>query len=273
MGLRLQTADNRIDFIVREERFTSYLYGRKVPGFSCLYSQGLRAVTQTDPESGVSLWVAHGNVNGIAFGSVNGEGSEKPAGRIATRELTARKGSQSLGFRQHCDWIGPDGVLHMTDTRLVRVLPGPSEGAILELTLTLTAPEQRPVLLGQTEDALLLLRLAAPLLPANGGHVRHSAGEEGLEDLHGRSAAWCACMGVAQGETVGIAFLEYPRNPWFPSPWLARADGLISPSPFLWRSVEIEPGRSLSLRYRLMVHSGYVEAGWAQERLQEWERE
>jgi hypothetical protein len=103
--------------------------------------------------------------------------------------------------------------------------------------------------------------------------MRNSEGDYGVEAIHTRSASWCASMGVVQGETVGIAVLDHPHNPWYPSTWVASEEGLLSPGPSPWRTTPLEPGRSLSLRYRLIVHRGYVEAGWAQARLQEWENE
>jgi hypothetical protein len=71
---------------------------------------------------------------------------------------------------------------------------------------------------------------------------------------------------------VGFALLEHPDNPWYPSPWLCREDGLLSPSPFAWRKLDLEPGAVLTLQYRLIVHSGYVEAGWVRERQADWLR-
>ena len=80
-------------------------------------------------------------------------------------------------------------------------------------------------------------------------------------------------MGVVQGVTVGIAFLEHPTNPSYPSPWICRPDGTLSPTPYAWREDYLPPDRTLHLRYRIHVYQGYVETGWADARLAEYARE
>ncbi len=274
VSVTLQTGPNRLDFYVRGERFATYRYApTELPGFTALYATGGRAIT---PE-GRALWLAHGSINGIAFGALSEKSAKdaKPAsaGRIVSTEMLARRGPLSVGFRQTCAWIAPDDRCLLTDERTIRVTAGPAEGGILDLSLRLIATEESPVTLGRTESALLLLRAAPALCPAGGGQLRNSAGDYGPAAMRGRGAAWCAGVGVVQGATVGFALLDHPDNPWHPSPWLAQDDGTLSPSPFSWRSLELPPGGALRLRYRLLVYSGYVEAGWADARLAEFAAE
>ena len=135
------------------------------------------------------------------------------------------------------------------------------------------APGEGMVEFGRSDRALLCARIAPTLMPSGGGQLRNSSDEFGPDALNGRQASWCACNGVVLGETVGIAILDHPGNPWHPSPWLVRDDGLMSPSPFAWQGYTLRPERPLALRYRVLVHSGYVEAGWVQARLADWLRE
>lgn len=277
MAVALQTGPGRLDLLVRGERFTTYLYGedRLVPGFTVLNASGNRAVTQPDRPDGVSLWLAHGNIDGVAFctepTAPNGESGE--TGRIVTTEMTARRGSQTVGFRQTCAWRAADGRSLLTDTRMVRAFPGSGESRILDLNYLFSPPEGKSVTFGRTDESLLMVRAASALRPAGGGQIRNSTGDYGAESLHGRAAAWCACVGVVQAETVGFTLLDHPANPWHPPPWIARDDGTLSPSPFAWRTLELTPGKTLFLRYRLIVHRGYVDQGWADARLAEYAHE
>ena len=269
MKPHLTTAPGRIDIHLRGERFATYETGG-APGFTAIHANGLRAVTQLDASVGRCLWMMHGSVNGAAFGT--GTQSDRPSGHVVTSDLSARRGSQSVGFRHECSWIAPDGVCLLHESRTVRVTEGPSSGGILDIGITLTSVG-RSIELGQSDDALLCTRVASSLLPSGGGQLRNSRDDFGSTDVHGRQASWCACNGVVNGETVGLAILDHPNNPWHPPPWVVSENGLISPSPYAWRKESLSPGSVLALRCRIVVHSGYVEAGWIQARMTEWLRE
>ncbi len=301
--LSLLTANDRLEIFARGERFAAYRHGEDAtPGFTALYASGERALTQPAP-NGLGLWLMHGNVNGAAFGGETEEekrqgGADEtgrarrneneqqatndkqllPVGRIVTDDLTVRRGTYSVGFQHECGWILPDGERILTTVCTTRVLPGPSEGVILDVELRLQAPADRPVTLGRTDDALMCIRAASGLYSVEPfamgtGQTRNSLGEYGTSQVHGRAARWCANVGVVDGETCGFAFLEHPANPVFPSPWIARPDGVLSPSPFGWRTQTLAPREALRLRYRLLTHLGYVNQGWADARLQDFARE
>lgn len=263
------------------------------PGFVALYAPAERLITRT-VENGLALWLGHGNVNGLAFGiedaeptgsldrSENSELTEQLAnsadGEIVSLEMLTRRSAYSVGFQHECAWLAPDGKRIVTDTRTVRVTPGPSEGAILDIQIVLQVPGDTPVVFGRSQSAFLSIRAASALTSVDAfamgaGQLRNSLGAYGSENVHSRMAKWCACVGVVRGETVGFAFLEHPDNPFFPSPWIARPDGVLSPSPFGWRSFNLGAGESLTLRYRLLVHVGYVNQGWADARLADFVRD
>ena len=307
--ISLLTADDRLEIFVRGERLAAYRHNDcGTPGFVALYASGERALTQPAP-GGLGLWLMHGNVNGVGFGVEDGEEGKRgrgeegtnhepragrmgrsqagkdtsheplsSSGRIVTDDLTVRRGTYSVGFRHTCGWIMPDGQRALTTVCTYRALPGPSEGAILDMEVRLQSPQDRPVTLGRADESLLCIRAASGLYSVEpfamgAGQTRNSLGEYGAEQVHGRAARWCANVGVVDGETCGFAFLEHPHNPAFPSPWIARPDGVLSPSPFAWRSQTLAPGEELRLRYRLHTHLGYVNQGWADARLMDYARE
>ena len=271
MKPHITTAPGRIDLHVAGERFTSYELQNAAPGFTVLHATGLRPVTQPDAGAGLCLWLIHGNVNGMSFGV--GDPEDPTTGRIVTRDLVVRRGSQSVGFLHECDWVDGDAKVLLHEARTVRVANAPSSGALLDLDVVLQASADGPLDLGITESSLVCCRVAPSLMPSGGGQLRNSSDDFGPQDLHGRPASWVACTGVVQGETVGMAFLEHPDNPWYPSPWIVQEDGRLSPSPFAWRSQTLPAGRSLALRYRILVQTGYVEAGWIRARMVDWLRE
>jgi len=71
------------------------------------------------------------------------------------------------------------------------------------------------------------------------------------------------------GKTEGIAILQHPSNPWYPSPWFTRDYGFFSPTPMYWpedgNTSQFHKGDKITLRYRVLVHSGnHLEAGIAE---------
>jgi hypothetical protein len=265
MSAILRTAPDRLDFFVRNALFATYLPDG-LPGFWAIYATDNRALARAESAESRIFYLAHGNVNGVSFGVSTNEDA-LPSGQIISRDLMARRGSQSVGFQQICDWIAPHNQIFLTETRTIRVQAGPAEGAVLDWTSVLQASETLAVNFGVTEDAFLLLRPVSALTSHFGGQMRNSLGDYGAEAMHGRAASWCGGIGVIAGQTVGFVLLDHPENPWHPVPWLTCANGLISPSPFAWRNFTLTAGRQLLLRYRLLVHSGYVDQGWADKRL------
>ena len=277
---------------MRGERFASYRSGPENPGFTALLAPENRVLTRATRADGLALWIGHGSVNGVAFGTEAKPDEESDVlakiapdlaafrerytqqiGRIIPTETMARRGSHSIGFQQICEWRSPDDTLLLTDVRTIRVLPGPAEGRILDILLELRAPEEMAVLLEPSQDSLVQIQVASPLFPNGGGQLRNRNGDYGVEAMHGKGAAWCAAIGVVNGQTVGIVMLDHPANPGHPSPWIVREEGILSPSPFGWSRLELAPNESLALRYRLLIHEGYVDQGWADARMSDWLRD
>lgn len=277
MSVALRTGANRIDLWVRGERFATYRYGESASGLSDLFAAGYRAVTRGGETDGLSLGVCHGSVSGVAFGLFDAPetdgGAAGTIARIVSEEIMGRRGSQSVGLQQTCAWLNAEGRRLLTDRRTLRAFPGFGEGRVLDLTLDLIAPDDAPARLERNDAPFLWMRVASSLWPTGGGQLRNSRGEYDLEAIQGQGADWCACVGVVERETVGFALLDHPGNFGHPAPWIARADGLLSPAPFLAHALELAPCRRVTFRYRLHVYRGYVDAGWATARLAEFARE
>lgn len=262
----LLTAPGKVELWTRGERFAVYLPDTSVPGFASLTVMGSRLLTQT-AANGLALYLRHGNVNGVAFGTENADG------KVTSEEFMARRGSQSVGFQHRLRYLAPNNTLLFTETRTVRVVPSASEGSILDMTLELQANPEFPVIFEPSPDSFLTLHAAQEFTPANNGQMRNSLADYGAEALHGRAARWAGVVGVVENETVGTVLLDHPGNLWYPSLWVAREDGTLSPSGLAWRRYELPASQILTLRYRLQTHVGYVDQGWADARLLDFIRD
>ena len=258
-SVTLLTAPGKVELWTRGERFAVYLPDAPVPGFESLTIMGSRLLTQMQNNT-PALWVRHGSVNGIAFGT------ENAAGQIVSEEFTARRGKMSIGFQHRLHWLAPDSTTLLTETRTVRALPAPSDGSILDITVELQANSEFPVVFEPSVESFLTLKAAQAFVNGS-GQARNSLGDYGAQELHGRAARWIGMIGVVQGETVGMVWLDHPGNLWYPSLWVADADGTLSPSGLAWRRYELPANHTLTLRYRLQTHVGYVDHSWADARL------
>ena len=92
----------------------------------------------------------------------------------------------------------------------------------------------------------------------------NAEGGKGEKDTFGQPSPWLSCFGARDGKTTeGLAILQHPRNPGYPSPWFTRDYGFLSPTPMFWpangKDTRIAKGEKLRLFYRVMVFSGTPE--------------
>lgn len=191
------------------------------------------------------VWVGHRDVGGVDHWT------EQPGhGRIAHR------GFDEVGpaVRERLEWLDPDGRAALAEQRMLRLHDGPA----LDVTAHLHALD-RTVVLGEAKDAGPLAVRVAPWMET----IENAHGARGEERCWGRRAAWCDFSGPA----AGLAILDHPDNPRHPPPWHVRAYGLMAPNPFLGTGpLPLEPGDTVSFRYRLIVHEGGAEAADLAER-------
>ena len=263
-GTRLETRPDCVELFVRGERAAGYLHDASTPGLLPLYATERRAVTQSYFENGVSVWIGHSDLGGFAFGEKSGVS----LGRYRTQDVIARRGSQSVGVQHTCGCFTPEERCLMTEVRTLRIQPGPASGTILDIRLELKAPETQAVKLPRSDRGLLRIQLASAFGAAT-STIRNSAGDYG-RDLDQRSAAWCGCVGVLNAETVGLVILDHPSNPAHPPVWNLDASGTLEINPHYWQDTQIAPRASVEFRYRLLIHAGYVEQGWADLRMREF---
>jgi hypothetical protein len=131
-----------------------------------------------------------------------------------------------------------------------------------EFVLSATAG---PLTIGDTKEGTFGIRLGQEL-SAPLGHMINSQGEEGEKQIWGKPADWVDYSGTISGQKVGIAVFDSPRSFRHPTTWHARGYGLFAANPFGLREFTRDPqkdgswtipaGKSLTFRYRVLVHEG-----------------
>ena len=214
-----------------------------------------------------SLWYAHGAVNGVDFWS------ESPkAGKIVHADFLEVKSGQEVGVIGSANrWVAPDGRVMLTDEQVFRVYNRPGTERLFDFEITLKAPGDREVVLGDTKEGTMAFRVAEtmrlqqPKKKQGLGHIVLSTGIRD-DDTWGKRAAWCDYYGPVKDKTVGVAIFDHPSNPVYPTWWHVRDYGLFAANPFGVHDFEkkeagagnltIPAGQSLTFKYRFYLHQG-----------------
>ncbi len=181
---------------------------------------------------------------------------------------------QSAEILDACDWHKPGQPAVMTDQRKFTVTVVDAKLRFLDAEIAWTAVED--VTVQKTNHSLFSVRAAADIIPWAGGTLVNSEGQSGEKATFGKPAAWCTYFGKRQGaagEVVeGIALMHHPGNPWKNCPWFTRDYGFISPSPFnfIKEPWHLAAGKSVRLRYRVVLYAGDPQQAGLAEICRQW---
>jgi len=279
---------DRIDVTVGGRPYTTYYFSKDIakPYLMPIRSAAGTVVTRNFPDgNGASsgdprdpafephqrpLYFGHGNINGLDFWQeevflkyYNDHGKQR-FGRMVMREVEeVRPGPDSGLIRARFDLLDSSGAPIAAEVQSF-TFRGDKETRTIDCDITLLA-SYGPVTLGDTKEGTFALRLTGEL---SGAKVKmiSSTGAEGEPRIWGKPADWVDYSSTVAGEPLGVAIFDNPSNFRHPTTWHARAYGLFSVNPFGWRAFRNDPnadgswtipeGKSLRLRYRVLIHHG-----------------
>ncbi len=259
-----------------------------------------------------SLWFAHSMMNGVDFwnegkGDVGNSPSDKgdtiqtaivstseskPDGTV---EVTLSDGSQRssklasprfAAVHTRDNYVAPGGRIVCTDDRTIRFVAD-GDARFIDFEVTLHAPADGPLVMGDNKDGTMAMRLASWLCMAHKsqkspgvGHIVTATGEAD-NAAWGKRADWCEYHAEHNGKVYGVAILESPTNFRHPTWWMARDYGLFGANPFGQHDYEkladkhagdatIPAGGSLTLKYRFYVHFGDEKAAHVADRYRDY---
>jgi hypothetical protein len=253
----------KINVIIGDKFFTSYIFSEdeKYPFFFPLNGP-LSGGSVTSMRNAVyphhsSLFFGCDLVNG---GNYWQEGLER--GRIISiNARVAKEGGDSVVITDECIWNRPGAMSPVKDTRIF-IITAPSD-TVVQIDAEITMEMLTDVHILKTNHSLFSARMAADLAVTNGGTMINAEGAKGEKDTFGKSSPWIDYYGKRGNAIEGLAIMQHPSNPWYPSPWFTRDYGFISPTPLNWpdngEETFFKKGTQLKLRYRVVVHSGTTE--------------
>jgi hypothetical protein len=280
-GVAVKQNGANVDFLINDKLFTRYdtTTGPTKPYFYPLFAPGDKQIVRhwpvekiegqvgtTDHPHHRGLWFTHGKVNGTDFWLENDK-----AGKTIHSGYGALRSGAVYGLMQATtNWVKPDGTKIAEDARETRVYNLQS-GTLMDFSITLK-PVGAPLVLGDTKEGTLALRLADSMRAAvekgktAEGHILNSQGDQDAKTW-GKSAAWVDYYGPVNGEVVGVAIFDDPKNPRHPTTWHVRDYGLFAVNPFGLHDfdkknpegagdITVPEGQSITFSYRLFFHKG-----------------
>lgn len=275
--LRAEAKPDRVVVHVGDRLFTEYLFtdDAKFPYFYPV----------TGPRTGRSVTTCRSDPyphhNSLFFGCdrVNGGNywqEELSRGRIVSRQVRLVKATgDAVEIEQECAWERPNAESPFADHRRIIITAPTSDRRLIDYDITLRA--RTKVRIEKTNHSLFSARMAPELAVTGGGTLVNAHGDQGEKGTFGKPAPWADYRGQWGGETEGVTILSHPANRWSPPPWFTRDYGFFSPTPMFWPEagfMELQPGESVRLRYRVIVHGdaptseeiGALYRAWSGER-------
>lgn len=225
------------------------------------------------------MYFAHGDIDGFTFWAekvFNKQFYHYPKdifGRTVINRLKeAKSDGNSAVIVVRFNLVVPDGKILAEETQHYVIRGGP-ETRTIDCQFAIIA-DHGPVKMGDTKEGTFAIRVAKAL-NSPPGHMVDSKGRVGEKEIWGKRADWVDYYGNVSGEEVGIAIFDSPRSFRHPTYWHARAYGLFAANPFALRefthnphedgSYTIPAGKSITFRYRVLIHHGdYRQARVAQ---------
>ena len=257
---------SRIDVTVDGAFFTSYKFSseEKYPFFFPV--NGPSGASVTSMRNGEyphhsSLFFGCDQVNG---GNYWQEGLER--GQIVSEGAVLESATgKEIVITDACNWKRPDADQPFRDSRRI-VISAPSK-TLRQIDFDVTLEALTNVVIKKTNHSFFSGRMDPDLSVKCGGSMVNAQGESGEKGTFGKASPWMACSGRrGSGVVEGMAILQHPENPWYPSPWFTRDYGFFSPTPMFWPTngvaTTLAKGDKLRLRYRVLVFTNDLkEAG------------
>jgi hypothetical protein len=114
------------------------------------------------------------------------------------------------------------------------------------------------------------------------GVLTNAKGATGEKEIWGKPADWCDESGTIGGKPYGVAIFDDPSNPRHPTTWHTREYGLHAANIFGLHDfdpkkvpkgagdLKLEPGKTLTFKYRVLFHQGDAASAKLDQKYKDW---
>ncbi len=253
------------------------------------YPYQMIAGERTDHPHHTGIWLNYESVNGLDFwNNSTAIAPEKRDhyGTIIHQKISDKKtNANTASLSANATWVRPDNKVLLNEKTTFNFSVKANDFIIDRIT-TLTATDTT-VVFKDVKDGMFAIRVARELelpskekssfvddkgnittVPPSGNDVTGMYyGSTGLQgdSVWSSKGTWVMLTGKKDGKDITIGMFDHPANVGYPAYWHARGYGLFSVNP-LGRKIfsngkeelnfSLQPGQSVTFRYRVVVHSG-----------------
>lgn len=212
-----------------------------------------------------ALWWSWKTIDGVNYWEGNQTGTEPTETAVETHADGSAEIAMSVAYHT------PGNAPVVLEKRTIRVSAPDAAGSyFIAWDAAFTAAGKKEVRFGQNSYGGFALRLAAeccgdPKRKIPGWTFCNSDGQANCND---KPARWVSYQGkFPNGEAACIAMFDHRENPRHPSLWQSRANyPYLNPSLTCKEDYVLAPGKTLRLRYGVLVHAGTADAKTIEDR-------
>jgi hypothetical protein len=219
-----------------------------------------------------SIWVAYGECDKVD------NWSEEPGHgyQVHDRFLAKTSGPVYGRIAARIHWLTSKRKKQFEETRDMRFYALPGGERLIDIGVSFKMTEGPVTFRDTKEGGLVSVRVASAMEVPNGGCIENAYGGINEDETWGKKAPWCDYSGWVNGKHVGIAIMDNPDNPRYPTGWHVRNYGLMTANCFAWKYYRPEKkekgdmpfpkGSTTEWRYRLLIHKGDAHKGKVKDR-------
>jgi len=203
-----------------------------------------------------ALWWSWKAIDGVNYWEKNQQGTDPVKVKVTTNKDGSAAILTTISYHE------PDKPPVATEERLVEVGPPDAGGSyLIKWRATFKPAGKKKVVFNRNSYGGFALRLAAefcgdPKAGKPGWVFSRSVEPKTSKGRH----RWMAYSGIAQnGKPAGVAIFDHPENPRHPALWQTRSHyPYLNPSFTCREDYTLSPGKSLQLKYGVLIHDGKV---------------
>jgi hypothetical protein len=213
------------------------------------------------------LWFSYDDVNGVKFWENDPSYTKPNIGRIVVIHTETKDGDKSGILTATMEWRDSAGKVLVVENRDMTFYSDPKLRTI-DFHITLTAAQD--VTFGDTKEGAFAIRLADNFTERRGAKIVDANGRMDMKNVWGKRSNWVDYTAELDGERLGVAIFDNPRNPHSPTYWHARDYGLFALNPFgqnafddnmAENKTKLATGQKLTFQWRVVIHPGDAVTG------------